>query len=161
PEIDLRYERLFVYLNDDLTRRRPAVDTALNLLCRSFEERIAARPAFARRAPLRRHALVHLGPEVPDRPSSLLRAPLQADERIVEHLHGSDAIDARIAPYAKVVQPRTRLGDLILPAEIARGLVRFALEHRRPSEPGPVVYLQGPRGSGKAATAEALCRELG
>src|SRR5262245_30573654 len=33
PEIDLRYERLYAYLHDDLTRKRPSVDLALHLLC--------------------------------------------------------------------------------------------------------------------------------
>ena len=33
PEVDLRYERLFGYLQDDITKKRPSVDLALNLLC--------------------------------------------------------------------------------------------------------------------------------
>ena len=34
PEIDLDYEKLFAYLQDDMTRRRPSVDLAMRLLCR-------------------------------------------------------------------------------------------------------------------------------
>lgn len=37
PELDLRYERLYAYLQDDVTRRRPTVDLALNLLCSSVQ----------------------------------------------------------------------------------------------------------------------------
>ena len=33
PEIDLRYERLYAYLHDDVSRRHPSVDLALNLDC--------------------------------------------------------------------------------------------------------------------------------
>src|SRR5262249_24049238 len=33
PELDLRYERLYAYLQDDVTRRRPSIDLALHLLC--------------------------------------------------------------------------------------------------------------------------------
>ena len=33
PELDIRYERLFAYLQDDVTRRLPTVDLALVLLC--------------------------------------------------------------------------------------------------------------------------------
>src|SRR5262249_917989 len=33
PEIDLRYEKLFSYLQDDITKKRPSVDLVLNLLC--------------------------------------------------------------------------------------------------------------------------------
>jgi hypothetical protein len=32
PDIDLRYERLYAYLQDDVTRRRPTVDLVLRLL---------------------------------------------------------------------------------------------------------------------------------
>src|SRR4051794_24894296 len=32
PEIDIRYERIYAYLQDDVTRRRPSVDLVLNLL---------------------------------------------------------------------------------------------------------------------------------
>src|SRR5262245_2591441 len=33
PELDLRYERLYAYLQDDVTRKRPSIDLTLNLLC--------------------------------------------------------------------------------------------------------------------------------
>ena len=35
PELDLRYERLYAYLQDDVTQRRPTVDLATepSLLC--------------------------------------------------------------------------------------------------------------------------------
>jgi hypothetical protein len=32
PKLDLRYERLYAYLQDDVTRTWPSVDLALNLL---------------------------------------------------------------------------------------------------------------------------------
>src|SRR5262245_56600873 len=35
PKTNLRYERLFAYLQNDVTQRRPTVDLALNLLCAS------------------------------------------------------------------------------------------------------------------------------
>jgi hypothetical protein len=47
PEIDLRYEGVYAYLQDDVTRRRPSVDLALNLLCPSAETKLARRAHFA------------------------------------------------------------------------------------------------------------------
>ncbi|MBZ0309198.1 MAG: ATP-binding protein, partial [Anaerolineae bacterium] len=38
PEVDLRYERLYAYLQDDVTRKRPCVDLVLNLLCANKHE---------------------------------------------------------------------------------------------------------------------------
>ena len=60
PELDLRYERLYAYLQDDVTKKRPSVDLVLNLLCSSFEAKLAARPRFAPEALLFRHRLLHL-----------------------------------------------------------------------------------------------------
>ena len=45
-ELDVKYERLYAYVQDDATRRAPGVDFVLNLLCRAPEERTAARSAF-------------------------------------------------------------------------------------------------------------------
>lgn len=39
PEFDLRYGRVYAYLQDDLRRRRPSVDLVLDLLCGSAEEK--------------------------------------------------------------------------------------------------------------------------
>ena len=35
PEVDLRYERVYAFLQDDVSRRRPTVDLALNLAVRN------------------------------------------------------------------------------------------------------------------------------
>ena len=52
-EIDLRYQRLFAYLQDDVTRKRPSVDLALNLLCPDADSKLAgAPPVRCRRAAL-------------------------------------------------------------------------------------------------------------
>ena len=42
PEIDLRYEKIYAYLQDDVTRKRPTVELALNLLCSSVDEKLAS-----------------------------------------------------------------------------------------------------------------------
>ena len=46
PEVDLRYERIYAYLQDDVTRKRPSVDLVLNLFCRSPEQRLAGMEHF-------------------------------------------------------------------------------------------------------------------
>ena len=52
PEFDLRYERLYAYLQDDVTRKWPSVDLVLNLLCPSLEAKLKRRKHFAPAAPL-------------------------------------------------------------------------------------------------------------
>ena len=60
PELDLRYERIYAYLQDDVTRRRPSVDLALNLFCDSPEARVEQRSRFAPEAPLIHSGLLRL-----------------------------------------------------------------------------------------------------
>ena len=63
PDLERRYERLYAYLQDDVSRRRPTVDLALNLLCRSAAEMLLRRNHFAPEAPLIKQRLLHLIPE--------------------------------------------------------------------------------------------------
>jgi hypothetical protein len=43
PELDLKYEKLYAYLQNDVTRKHPSVDLILHLLCPSLEDKIPAR----------------------------------------------------------------------------------------------------------------------
>src|SRR3954467_14770768 len=61
PELDARYERLYAYLHDDLTRRRPSAGLVLDLLCPDIETKVAARRLLNPAARLRRHLLVQAG----------------------------------------------------------------------------------------------------
>jgi len=155
PEVDLRYERLFAYLQDDVTRRRPSVDLVLNLLCPGFADKLAARGRLTGRAPLVRHRLIELFDD-PSRPQPpLLGRSLRADARVVSFLLGGDEFDARLAPFAHCVEPAARLDDLVQEPALQEELRALSVGG------GAVLYLQGPYGAGKETTAEALCGELG
>ena len=160
PEIDLRYEKLFAYLQDDLTKRRPSIDLVLNLLCPTFADKLAARGRFTRTAPLLHHRLVDLFDD-PSRPQPpLLARFLRADARVVSYLFGGDELDARLAPFARLSEPAARIEDLVQEPELKARLQALAAcpDAARGSA---VLYFQGPYGVGKEMTAEALCRGLG
>jgi len=160
PEIDLRYERLYSYLQDDVTKKRPSVDLALNLLCPSLEAKLAARGCFSPGAPLIRHQLLDLFDDPTQPHPPLLSRYFKIDERIVGYLFGCDEIDQRLRPYACRVMPDRRMEDLILPADVKVRLTQLGREAR--SRPGGLILsFQGSYGVGKQSTAEALCHELG
>ena len=123
PEIDLRYERLYAYLQDDITRKRPSVDLVLNLLSPTFEAKLASRQRFAPQAPLVKHGLLSLFDDPSQQQPPLLGKYLKADERVVSYLFESDELDARLLPYAQCVSPCARIDDLLLPADLKRRLV--------------------------------------
>jgi AAA+ superfamily predicted ATPase len=153
PEIDLRYERLFAYLQDDMALRRPSVDLALNLLSPSLPQKLAARARFTPEGKLLRHRLIELF-EDPSRPrASLLGKHLKVDDRIVGYLFGSDALDAALAPYARVAPASPRPELPVAPREIeerAEALAEQAARGRL------LVHLHGPRGVGKLTWARII-----
>ena len=113
PELDSRYQRLYAYLQDDVTRKRPSVDLVLNLLCPSFRDKLAQRRCFMPGAPLLDARLLLVLEDPAQGASTLLSRYLNVDERIVGYLLGSDEPDSRLFPYVRCVKPEARLEDLI------------------------------------------------
>ena len=109
PEIDQRYDRVYAFLQDDITRRRPTVDLALNLLCATPTARIARRAYFSPDAPLLRQGLVDLVADLNQVEPTLLARYITPDEQVVGALLGQPPLDRRLAMWAKLVTPRDGL----------------------------------------------------
>ena len=123
PEIDLRYERIYAYLQDDVTRRRPTVDLALSLLCRSTAERLERRIHFISRAPLLIRGLLHLVEDPNHVQPPLLAQYLVPDEQLVRRLLGSDEIDPRLKDCCNLIPPNPQMdGPKLLENSILLGL---------------------------------------
>ncbi len=159
PEIDRRYERLFAYLQDDVTRKRPSVDLVLDLLCATFEAKLAARARFDG-GPLIRHCLLELLDEPSQPRSPLLAKSLKVDRRIAGYLLGSDRSDPRLEPWTLLVEPVAELAELVQPLDFQRRL-EILTEPGGLARGAALLILEGRRGSGRKTTAEALCRRLG
>ncbi len=147
PEIGPGYEKLYAYLHDDVTRKRPSPGLILALLCEEPEERLDRRARFAADAPLLGHRLLLRADGAGDEPG-LLSRPLVMDERIVGYLLGIDAVDERIAPFTHVVRP---LAASEGPASVSPA---------GGEAPRRLVFW-GPAGTGKRAAAEAASTRAG
>lgn len=159
PEIDLRYEKLYAYLQDDITRKRPSIDLVLNLISPDFEARLEKFRYFANSAPLIHHELVCVLDDPWQPLAPLPRRGLKLADRVIAYLLDRDDIDPLLTPYAHYVEPQPQLEDQ-LPSTVLRERIRNWLQLANPEE-GASVYLHGPYGVGKQAIAEALCRESG
>ena len=96
PDIDARFERLYGYLNDDLTRRRATIGLALELC--GLPGAGPGRFRFSPSAPLVASGLVEV--LEPERP--LLSRVLRVPDRITAHLLGDDEVDARVHGLVRV-----------------------------------------------------------
>lgn len=155
PEIDLRYERLYAYLHDDVTRKRPSVDLALNLLCSSAGEKLQQRERFAPDAPLQRHHLIEVYSD-PHHPNSpLLAHHYRLDEQIVRLLLLDDSLDSRLASCCELT---VRTGDgTPLTAAMQQLLCDLTSAHGN----SPLrLYFQGPTQCGQAKAVAVLAESL-
>lgn len=158
PELDSRYQKLYGYLQDDITKKSPTVDFLLHIVCESFEQRVIARQAFLPEAPLMKYDLLRLCDDSPPGKAPLLAKSLQIDERITGYLLGVDQIDARLLSFTRLAQPRHGLQDVVVPDDTKSRLAELVTRFKNE---GLVSYFQGGNGMGKQATAEAICSELG
>jgi SpoVK/Ycf46/Vps4 family AAA+-type ATPase len=99
PEVEPRYEQLFSYLQNDVTRRRPSVDLVLNLLAASPAEKVKTRALLDPGAPLLHFHLVSLEDEAADRRPPLLRRWLKLSEGVTQYLLGHETVSVRGAEY--------------------------------------------------------------
>jgi hypothetical protein len=91
PDLDSRFEKLYGYLNDDVTRRRATIGLALEL-AGATPTSAAARRALSPSGPLVDLGLVIV--EDPERP--FLTRSLRVPDRVVSHLLGDEAPDPSV-----------------------------------------------------------------
>lgn len=155
PELDLRYERIYAYLQDDVTRRRPGIDLALRLLCPGLAAQVAARRCFDSEAPLLRYRLLELSEENQNRATSLLARSIKLDEGLVAYLLGEDKLDARLRSLTDFGPPPTE-GASFLFAEAERYVPRLV----ELAEDGYVCVLVGSDEASKRYLAAEVGRQL-
>jgi hypothetical protein len=103
PELDPRYERLYAYLQDDVTRKRPTVDLTLNLLTDSFADKLALRRRFTEDGRLIQSRLLVCFADGAAREPTLLAHYLRPAARLVEHLLGHAGVDDELLPQAELI----------------------------------------------------------
>lgn len=151
PELDRRYERLYAYLQDDVSQRRPTVNLMMNMLGHDVPARFAVWERLRPGTPLREHHLIECLPNPNQYEPVFLSYQLKVDHRILAYLLGDTAIDTRLDDSVKRMtsaEPPPSLPDSLL-EPIYRALPE-----------APMVYMQGPEGSGRRATAASLGEPL-
>ena len=100
PDLDARFERLYGYLNDDVTRRRATIGLALEIGA-ARPTAVTARRRLTAGAPLLHHLLVTV--EDPERP--FLSRGLRVPDRVTAHLLGGDDPDAALTDLLADITP--------------------------------------------------------
>ena len=138
PDLEPRFEKLYGYLHDDLTRRRCSVGLALELTGHGFADS-GARARLRFDAPLVRLGLV----ELEDTARPLLARSLRVPDRVVAHLLGDDGPDADLAAVSLPMVPV----DVALGRQLAQAIGDGV---------SPVHIVDDTTGSARAVAAGAI-----
>ncbi|MFE2287965.1 ATP-binding protein [Streptomyces sp. NPDC059443] len=140
PDLDRRFEQLYGYLNDDVTRRRPSAGLALGL-CGVPAASAPARARLSADGPLSVRGLLL----VEERERPFLGRSLRVPDRVAAHLLGDDAVAPELVDLLHPVSAR---GDTGLPSQPLAAALRSGISP---------VYLREPAGGAAAElAAEAL-----
>lgn len=159
PEIDLRYERLYAYLQDDVSKKRPSVDLVLNLLCTDVSTKLQMHARFQADAPLVQHGLIRLVPDSGRTDSPLLAYFLKLDDQVIANLLGETSLDRRLVPSCELFVP----GDTHtpLPRKHGESMVEPDVTTIAKATGEPLrLYFEGPDHLEKQRTARVYATTL-
>ncbi|MBB5429130.1 AAA+ superfamily predicted ATPase [Paraburkholderia sp. JPY158] len=153
PDLDLRYERIYGYLQDDITRKRPSLDLIANLLATDQAQRLAVCARFEYAAPLRAHKLLSKGQEHP-------RSPL-AQDWCVDPIWRAWLLQGSLADVLEsdAMMREQRSTPNMLALEPATGAVLEQVCELAATVPLRLC-LHGEHGAGKHEGARAVARRL-
>ncbi|MRN57151.1 ATP-binding protein [Paenibacillus monticola] len=161
PELDRKYERIYAYLQNDMSDKRPSVDFVLGLFTGAEEERLAARLLFDANAPLMKFLLERRG-EYGDSRTPLIARPLKLEDWVVNLLLGYEVLDERLTKIASLntvpIPLQTRFPD-----ELEQKMLRFVKHYSGGEErsSGSLLYCCGPDEAGKLGGIRGVCGKLG
>lgn len=152
PAVDRRYERIYGFLQDDVTKRRPTVNLVVNLLGTSWLERNALLEHLADESPLIQHGLVTTIADPSDPHAALNNRMVKVDARVVQYVLGIDSLPKQT--YARMVpNQNASLNDLILNDPVRE------IAQRNYGDIVPIFHIYGNYGSGQIELAAVLSRQ--
>ncbi|MCX6006862.1 MAG: ATP-binding protein, partial [Chloroflexi bacterium] len=157
PEAAPHSERLFGYIQDDVTRRRPVVALALDAFCSSNADKLDRRTAFLPDSALIKNGLIQLNDENSRKGSSLLSLSFRIDNRIANYLLGQDSADAALLPWVAFYKPAGMLSAPDKGGPLQEGLP----EYLRNADNSNVCIFCGVGGINESNLIEAASRNIG
>ncbi len=160
PALDLRYERIYGYLQDDVTRRRPSTNLILNLLCGKGVARLLALRHFMDDAPLVKNHLLERVPDGNTGKTSLLSQIFQVDETLLSWLVGSYQPHPLIREHVSFTSQYNRAADSVLSGEPGRALLASGTVRPIKAQDTLLVF-HGPDLAAQEACARLLAESQG
>lgn len=163
PELRRKYDRIYAYLQDDITRKRATVDLVLQLLCSEEADRWHLHGLFTEDSVLLHARLLYRIEDI-NNPSgcSDLGHFLKLDEGILNYILGRQTLDDRIRGVARLELASADLDVSHVDGRIRQqveALIDWRFDDQAERE-NLVLYFHGPSGVGKRSLALEQCRRL-
>ena len=104
-ELDLKYQKLYSYLQDDVTKKKPTIDLLLKLLSPSFDEKINSRIYFSSFSPLIKWRLITFIDDLQEKQNPLISRQLKLDDRIVDFLLNNPVSSNQLTSFVSYLNP--------------------------------------------------------
>jgi SpoVK/Ycf46/Vps4 family AAA+-type ATPase len=159
PQIDARYEKIYAYLQNDITKKFPTIELILGLLSQSTEDRSRQLSCFHPEAKLRQFSLIEAMES--EAGTSVAQHGLRVDPRLTYYVLGHHAVDHRLSSYLRFYPP-LRWEHVVVPAHLQSRLQKLScLGADGTQDRRPIFYFYGRPGVGKKTLARALCGDIG
>ncbi|MFH1217127.1 MAG: AAA family ATPase [Pseudomonadota bacterium] len=164
PELERKYDTIYAFLQDDITRKKPSIDLILDLLAETREEKWTMRRLLVSGSRLQRSGILEHVPD-PNSPSgsSDLARFLRLDPRIVAFILGDNGLDSRLSGTCRTIVPDITLSEVAVAPPVKTRLRNLAMpfiKREEGSDNKTFFSLHGPEGCGKMHLALAICEEI-
>jgi AAA+ superfamily predicted ATPase len=150
PELDLKYETLYGYLNNDAARKYPTCDLAMRLLSALPSVRMVRRSLMLPDSPLFAHGILRWASSGACDKQGWLSGSISVSQAVVNFVLGQPGVSAELISLATLNRPQRTWSEVPIHQSVARELTDL------PTAPGTILVFQGRRGAGRAAAAEAV-----
>ncbi|UHA73455.1 ATP-binding protein [Paenibacillus sp. 481] len=164
PEVHRKYEKIYAYLQDDVTRKSASVDLILQLTEGEWEEKFQARSYLSAGSTLQRFFFTS---HTQVSGHTLLSKSLQLDEKIVAFMLGANKLDDRLSPFCEMIYPSGQLSELLVDKQLQDKLKAFAgrmyesdSHSDSKGQQGLLICISGAAGSGKLFHVKHFCQHF-
>jgi hypothetical protein len=160
PDIDLKYETLFGYLNNDITRKWSNFDLALRIGSCNATQRSDVQRCLAPEAKLFSSGLVQPINAPTDR-RSWLATGFFAAPAVCQYLWGVSSLDPRLGSFVEKPPPANDWDRLAIADDLKERLRCFARRYMGRGSKIPLIVFLGHDGLEQDQAAKIVCQELG
>lgn len=146
-ELDMKFEKIFGYIQDNITLKYPTIALAIRLFSGSAGKSSDIIRSFEPGSILYQYfysGVLNVGGD-----SSLLSTQLKLDRRILDFIINPQATDSEIDTYIKLFSPVEAVPELLTDAEILPGLSKLVESQGDIAGSNIIINIHGRSGAGK------------